>query len=196
MAVILGILHPVESSTITVHGPIDVSDPEFFADSEEDGFSSVQITLKNNEDIAQSFVVLLQFQDSPGFTTQIVQTDLLLLIPDEELLTILDYRNEASERMVDVFVWTGLDNPQPIASFTYIGDGYGSGYMQIPVASETEVQLSRILASCEDGDYDCDSDYLSTLKAMYQRCMDFREFGVESDNWICNSPQLSKYASS
>ncbi|HEX7032137.1 MAG TPA: hypothetical protein VF172_03975 [Nitrososphaera sp.] len=59
MAVVLGIIHPVQTTTIIVHGPIDISDPEFFVDGKEDGFSSVQITLKNNEEVAQSFVVLL-----------------------------------------------------------------------------------------------------------------------------------------
>jgi|GEM_PF-6232574 len=197
MAVVLGIIHPVQTTTIIVHGPMDISDPEFFVDSKEEGFSNVHITLKNNEDVAQSFVVLLQFQDSQGYTTKIVQSDLLLLMPDEELVSILDYRNETGSRMVDVFVWTGLEYAQPIAHFTYIGDGFDpSSYVQIPFSSETRVQLSRILASCEDNDPDCDSGYMSTLKTTYQRCMDFREFGVESSaGSICVDHRLSKYAS-
>lgn len=196
IAVVLGVIHPVQSTTVTVHGLMDISDPEFFVDSGE-GFSNVHITLQNNEDIAQSFVVLLQFQDSQGYTTQIVQSDLLVLTPDEELVTILDYRNETGRRMVDVFVWTGLEYAQPIEHFTYIGDGFDpSSYMQIPFSSETRVQLSRILASCEDNDPDCDSGYMSTLKTTYQRCMDFREFGVESSaGSICADHRLDKYAS-
>lgn len=194
MAVVLAVIHPMSSATIQVHGPIDVYDPEFFEDAEE-GFSNVHLELKNNEDMASTYVILLQFQDSHGYATQIVQTELLSVMPDEELLTIVDYRNETGKRLLSVFVWTDLDFPEPIASFRYIGDGHGGSYAEIPVSSDTRVQLSRVLSACEDDEDSCGHDARSTLYATYQRCMDFREFGVESDNSICNDPRISKYSS-
>jgi len=97
------IIHPSAQTKIEVHGPIDISDPQFFDDSKE-GFSNVHIELKNNENITRTFVELLQFQDSRGYTTQIVQSKPWTFGPDEELLTIIDFENEVDARLVAVFV--------------------------------------------------------------------------------------------
>lgn len=187
------IIHPVAETSIEVHGPIDISDPQFFEDSKE-GFSNVHLELKNNEDIARTVVVLLQFQDSQGYATQIVQSELLSVGPEEKLLTIVDFENEVDTRLLDVFVWTNLGYTQPIASFKYIGESSNLTFFEIPISGERSVLLSHVLSGCEDVERDCDYDARVQLYLAYQECAAYREFGISSENWICSEPGLNNYS--
>ena len=186
------VIPAMSETTIRVHAPIDVSEPEFFPDSEQ-GFSNVRLAMKNNEDIARTYVVLLQFEDKQGIATQVVQTDLLSIFPDQGVLNIVDYENEDGKRLLDIFVWTDLRNPQPITSFKFVGSSSGS-YAKIPVPAEIELELSYAMAACEDSDPSCDYNARTMLYEAYNQCVDFREFKVEPDFWICNDPRLEKYA--
>jgi hypothetical protein len=189
------IIHPMAETSIEVHGPIDISDPKFFDDSKE-GFSNVHLELKNNEDITRTVVVLLQFQDNQGYTTQIVQSELLSVWPDETFLSIVDFENEVDTRLLDVFVWTNLGNPQPIASFKYIkyiGESNVT-FFKIPISGERSVLLSHILSGCEDVGRDCDYDARVQLYLAYQECAAYEEFGMSSENWICSEPGLVNYS--
>jgi hypothetical protein len=187
------ILHPMAETSIEVHGPIDISDPQFFDDSKE-GFSNVHLELKNNEDIARTVVVLLQFQNNQGYATQIVQSELLSVGPDEKLPVIVDFENEVDTRLLDVFVWTNLGNPQPIASFRYIGESSNATFFKIPISGERSVLLSHILSGCEDVERDCDYDARVQLHLAYQECAAYEKFGMSSENWICSEPGLVNYS--
>jgi len=193
IVVLPSIIHPVGVTSIQVHGPIDISDPEFFDDSEE-GFSNVHLKLKNNEDIARTYVVLLQFQDRQVYLTQLIETELSSVGSDEEMLTIVDYRNEVDARLLNVFVWTDLDNPQPIASFKYIGESSNETFFKIPMSSERSVLLSHLLSACEDMEPDYNYDARVQLYLAYQECVAYREFGIPSENWICSDPGINNYS--
>ena len=108
-------------------------------------------------------MVLLQFQDNQGYATQIVKSELLSVAPDEKLPVIVDFEDGVDTRLLDVLVWTNLGNPQPIASFRYIGESSNATFFKIPISGERSVLLSHILSGCEDVERDCDYDASATL---------------------------------
>jgi hypothetical protein len=183
----------MSQTTIQVHGPIDVYNPEFSVDAET-GYSSVNLKLKNNEDVTRTFMVLLQFQDNRGYSTQIVQTDLLTVMAHEEAIATVDYENEIGIRLLDVFVWTDIVKPEPIAGFKYIGESSKEPFFVIPMSNERSVLLSQLLSACEDIEPDCDYEARVQLNLAYKECTTYREFGIPSENWICTEPNINNYS--
>jgi len=189
---ILGILYPVETSTITVHGPIDFQKP-IFVDGNNDERTQVWLNATNNENKTRSFVVLLQLQDKDGYVTQLVESQQFILRPFEQnaIIVATGYHNEIARRLLDIFVWTELDYPQPLSSYQYIVNMDDQGtYAETRISNEGMVLISQLLSACDDGEPICD---VNLLEIISKQCSDFADFEVIDSNSICSDQRLEQY---
>jgi hypothetical protein len=155
----------------------------------------VWLNATNNENSTQSFVVLLQLQNKDGYVTQLVESQQFTLRPFEQNATIVtaEYHNETGKRLLDIFVWTRLDHPEPLTRYQYIVNmDDEQTFAETRISNEGAVMISRLLSACDDGEPTCDVDYLEIVS---QRCSDLADFKLLDSNSICNDQRLEQYRS-